>query len=270
MTPDITNLETRIDKEKRQQEAALFSYLVTLAGRTQRQTYAAARVGMNPVQAASDVLGGNPGLGIPSPAPVLAGYLAAAEVMGYRRTTLVIPGKGIVANVGRWLSTAAQSLARMLGTLQRRLALALAQARQGVSGALQALRAAFEAGGYVQTANASPWLLRTAAETLVGEAYSDGYFNGWKRVEAAAQLRGFRYSAVLDAGTTTICRAYDEVKLPTDHVWWLQHWPLCHFGCRSVVLPIVGSFEATETPPWDPAPMPGFGRAPFALIGRAA
>jgi hypothetical protein len=269
MTPDLTNLEARLDRDRRLHEAVIAAYLLALASRAKRQSYAAVRVGASPFQALTDVYTGNFALGIPSPAPVLASHLSNAAASGFRRTTLVLPGEPMTY-VGSWLGTAVQALGKMVGTLQRKVMEAFGKAKAGIAGRLAAIRDAFTAGGFTAE---KPWLVNTAAETMVANAYYGGYWGGWSRPDIAPRLTGFRYSSTLDQVTTPICRTYHGVQLVPSDPWWLTHWPSNHFGCRANVLPLFGAFTPID-PPLLPAPMPGFGRAPVGfggvLVGRRA
>lgn len=263
-------LEQIIDREKRRRENALLGFLLTLTKRARRHAYAAVRVGADPWQAIADVFTGNPMLGIPSPAPMLAGHLGAAESTGYHRTELILPHPLALdaapkpVKSGRLLNRAGQWLGKMLGTVQRRVGQAVSTAKQGVAGRLRAIRQAFT--GYTPE---QPHAVEAAAEAMVGQAYSDGYAEGWQRPEAMGQVRGFRFSATLDEVTTSICRTCHGVKVLAGDPWLSFHSPPLHFNCRSVLVPIFRDFDATNPLPVV-EPMAGFGRAPFALIGRVA
>lgn len=269
MQPDLENLETRIDRDRRKREEELLLLLLLLMRRTRQYGDAALKVGSDPFGAMSAVMMGSALLGLPGGSAGVAALLLLADRTGYRRTQLVIPGD-TVYRPSDYRSTASIALAQMWSSLQHRIAQGMATAQRGVRGVRAALRDAFRSGGYTE---ANPWRVRTAAETLVGTAYNAGYYAGFQRPEAREAIEGFRYSSILDDVTTPICRAYADVRLPQDHPWWLTHWPMNHWGCRGMVLPIFGDFEVTENPPLVPPPMAGFGRAPFALyrsMGAAA
>lgn len=270
---DLENLEARIDREKRQREEELLLLLLLLYGQAYRHALAAARVGMDPAAAVRDVLLGNFALGLPGGAARLAQRLAEAEGAGLRRALRVLNGSELPVRLiemkptDAHLSQARQALAKTVGALQRRIYLELGKQRgKGIRGAQQAVREAFIGVGLVESATNKAWLAETQAVTLTGFAYNGGYFAGFNTPDAREQLTGFRYSATLDSKTTPICRAYDGVKLPFEHPWWQTHWPLNHFNCRSVVLPIFGDFVATE-PVWTPWPAIGFGHAPAIAAG---
>jgi SPP1 gp7 family putative phage head morphogenesis protein len=293
--PDVENLEDRIDRDKRQREAEMLAFLLALFLRARSHADLALRLGINPLDAVRDVLMGNPALNLKGGAGTLAKHLRAADVAGYRRTELVIP----TARTGRanlppgtqsprdigdvagtteapsyapaadYPSMARQTMGRMLGTLQRRLYLALAEAAgRGIGATRNAVAEAFDKGGYVESATSKGWLAQTSAETLVGFAYSAGWANGWARPEAAARLRGFTFSATLDNRTTDICRVRDGTKVEPTDPWLRWNTPPLHFSCRSILLPDFGDdFTPAAQPPYSPMPQDGFGRAPASAVG---
>jgi SPP1 gp7 family putative phage head morphogenesis protein len=269
VTPDLANLEARQDRDKREKEDDLLLLLLLLMQQARNRADMALAVGADPLQAVRDVFVGNTALRLRSPAPRLAQRLHDADVAGFRRTVRVVGDAAeaeAYAPTADYGSQARQALAKMLGTLQSRLAQAIREAAITGQPVRQVVRAAFEGGGYVESATSKAWLLESTATTLIGFAYSGGWFNGWARPHVATTLKGFRFSAVLDSRTTNVCRACNGVKLPTEHPWIQTHTPPLHFNCRSVLLPLFRDFEATE-PVWTPWPMPGFGHAPAIVRG---
>jgi SPP1 gp7 family putative phage head morphogenesis protein len=293
--PDLENLEARIDKDRRERENDLLAFLLLLFARARDHVYAALRVGASPLDAARDVLLGNPALGIIGGAPGLARHLVAADVAGYRRTTLVVPEmanapkpppiirpghepmipppppprkpNGYVPGTD-YGSYARQSMAQTLGTLNRKLLPAVARAAgQGWRKQQDAARDVFTGEGYVESATSKSWLAETQAVTLTGVAWNGGWFAGFQRPEVREQLKGFRFSATLDSRTTDVCRACDGVKVPTGSPWLQTRTPPLHFNCRSVLLPIFRDFEPTADVPWTPWPASGFGHAPAITVG---
>jgi hypothetical protein len=268
------NLPELIDADRRQVERRALAVLASAFAAARLHAYSAARVGADPVKAVYDVLLGTWD-GLPGLAVRLAPVLADAEATGYRRTVLVIPeplalaasphkGYKPARDYGQYAREAA---GKMAATVGRKVAEAAGQARRGFRSVIDALRNVFSRGYSPE----NPTILKATAEVLTGEAYMTGQAAGYQRPEAAAVVKGFRYEAVLDAGTTAICRAYDGVQLPVGHEWLRQHWPMCHWGCRSVLVPLVRDFTPTAEPPWTPEPQAGFGRAPlFAGTGVAA
>lgn len=291
MQPDTTNLEERIDREKRQKEDELLLFLLSLFLRARSHADLALRLGADPLAAIRDVLLGNAALGLAGGSYRLAQAMAEAEALGFRRTLRVLNGREqLIVKLetkpnATHLSLARQHMAKMLGTLQAKAYLALAKsAGQGNAAARQALWDAFEVWGYVDpsftgagnvhSSTSKAWMLANVAETVIGFAWGSGWFTGLTSPDGREAFTGFRYSSVLDSRTTPICRAYHGVKLPMDHPWWQGHWPMNHWRCRAVVIPLTRDF--VETPeqeiPWTPPPMQGFGQAPARMLNlvRAA
>jgi hypothetical protein len=270
VTPDTENLAARVDRDRRDRERDLLLLLLGLFWTARQHTYAAVRIGSDPYRAAADVLQGAPHAG-PGLAPRLAEQLALAERTGYRRTLLVLPGVSVTERAERtesptgtdWRGQAFQYVSQLTRTLLARIRQTMATAQGGPRGLQDAIRQAFAAGGYVD-GTARPWLLVTVAERFVNQAYQAGFIAGLARPEVRAELFGFRYVATLDERTTTICKSYHGVKLPAGHPWLQTHWPQCHWGCRSVCVPLFHDFTATPDAdlPYVPAPQPGFGAAP--------
>lgn len=270
MTPDTVNLIDKVGRDRSEEEELLFLLLLSLLRETRNRTLEAVRLGADPFATARSVLLGNPHLGMPGAANRIARRFVAADVAAYRRTIKVF-GDPSEANgyvpVTDYGSRARQAVAKMLGTLQSRLAEALREAAGKGNGATRkAISDAFERGGYVESATSKAWLLASSAVTLTGFAWSGGWFAGWSRPSVAERLKGFRFSAVLDTRTTDVCRACHGTKVPVGSPWLQTRTPPLHFSCRSVLLPIFRDFEASD-PPWTPWPMAGFGQAPAISAG---
>lgn len=270
MTPDLHNLESRQDRDKRQREDELLLLLLALMSQARSRADSAIALGVNPYAAVADVLTGNADLGLRSPAPRLAARLAAADAAGFRRTVRVI---GTSSEAEAYAPTvdyghqARAALAKALAYVNSRLSQAIRQAAaEGIS-VRRAVRDSFEGGGLVVSATSKAWYAETVAETLVGFAYSGGWFNGFARPDVAAMLKGWRFSATLDSRTTDVCRKCHGTQLPVGHPWLQSHTPALHFRCRSVLLPLWRDFEATAEPPYIPAPAAGFGQAPAVTRG---
>jgi hypothetical protein len=258
MTP-----EELIDRDKRERERKVEALLLLLFLLARRRAVNAVQVGSDPFAMLAAVLMGNAALGLPGGTARLAALLALADYRGYRRTELLVPGDRFRYSPGvDYRQTAAQALAQMLATLNRKVGEAMRTARAGVSGAVAAIAEAFRTGGYTE---ANPWRVRGAADNLAGSAYMNGQWLGYER--PGLPSLAFRLSSVLDNVTTDICRPRNNVVLPRNHRFWLSNWPKLHHGCRTVVLPELFPFTVTpeDEIPWLPLPAPGFGRAPFAL-----
>lgn len=267
MTPDLTNAETRIDNDKKRREREIELFLLALLLLSRRYATAAVRLGSDPYAALAAVLLGSQALSLPGGTVRLAALMALADADGFRRTTLFVPGQRFTYTpTTDYRSLAAQALAAMLATLQRRVGQAFVTAKRDVGGLVVAVQDVFRTGGYVESGPAGAWRVRGATEGLVAQAYGAGLWVGYHRPDATPPI--LRYSAVLDDVTTVICRTYDGVTLPIDHPWLLSHWSPNHWGCRGVIIPAPPGAKITEDPPYTPPPMAGFGRAPFALFSQ--
>lgn len=276
MPLDTDNLEARIDREKRQREDALLVFLLSLFLRARSHADLALRLGANPLAAVRDVLIGNTALGLPGGAYRLAQAMAESEALGFRRVLRVLNGRErIVTQVetkpsATHLSLARQHMAKMLGTLQGRVYLALGQAR-GTAEARKAVAETFETWGYidpafnaagvVHSATSKAWMLANVAETVIGIAYNGGMMGGYQTPDAADVITALRFTTVRDERRTEICRIREGVTLPLDDPWWFSNWAPLHFGCRSLALPLTGhGVKFTENPPVAPPPDPGWGQ----------
>lgn len=47
-----------------------------------------------------------------------------------------------------------------------------------------------------------------------------------------------KYSAIIDANTSDICKPLDGITLPVNDKFWNTHAPLNHFNCRCVLLQV--------------------------------
>lgn len=272
---DTTNLEARADSDRRKHEDELLALLLLLLHQSANRADSALNVGADPFQAAADPLTGNIGLRLKPAWPRIARKLIAADTAGFERTVRVIRSGTIenelsgYAPAADYGSISRQAVARLVAHTRTAIADGIRRSFTEAKPVRRAVDEAFAAAGLVQSATSKAWLLETTAETLVGFSYGGGWFNGWHRPAVLDRIRGFRYSAMLDVRTTNICRAYSGVRLPIDHVWWQTHWPLNHFGCRSVALPMFGGAEYTPESeiPWTPWPAVGFGHAPAIGVG---
>jgi len=108
-----------------------------------------------------------------------------------------------------------------------------------------------------------PWRLETIFRTNVQTAYGAGR----ARMQAEPAIRKRRpylkYSSVLDARTSPICKPLGGTVLPVDHPFWASHQPPLHFGCRSTTIALTteqaqAAGVAEEAP--EVEPQEGFGR----------
>lgn len=78
--------------------------------------------------------------------------------------------------------------------------------------------------------------LNTEYNTAIGQAQSAARWN--QIIEQADVLPMLKYSAVIDANTSDICRPLDGITLPVGDKFWNIHSPLNHFNCRCVLLQV--------------------------------
>lgn len=76
--------------------------------------------------------------------------------------------------------------------------------------------------------------LNTEYNTAIGQAQSA---LRWQQIEEQADvLPMLKYSAIIDANTSDICRPLDGITLPVGDPFWNVHSPLNHFNCRCVLI----------------------------------
>lgn len=113
----------------------------------------------------------------------------------------------------------------------------------------------------------SPRRVEVIFRTNLQHAYSRGR---WEQQTdpVVKDLRPFwEFSAILDLGTTEVCRATHGTVLPADDPLWQSHNPPLHHQCRSTIVNLTPEQAKakgiTPTPPTTPAAS-GFGAAPGA------
>lgn len=57
----------------------------------------------------------------------------------------------------------------------------------------------------------------------------------WREITSDGQRKLLEFDAVLDQGTTALCRSLDQVRKWSDDPFWNVYYPPNHFGCRSLV-----------------------------------
>lgn len=110
-----------------------------------------------------------------------------------------------------------------------------------------------------------PYRVETIFRNAVQGAYSAGRY---KEMTEPAVLKArpfWKFSAILDQGTSSICRRLHGTVLAADDPWWDSHVPPCHHSCRSAILSLRRSTaEAAGVDESGPAVASdeGFGRLP--------
>jgi len=110
-----------------------------------------------------------------------------------------------------------------------------------------------------------PWRVETIYRTNVQRAYAAGRYEQMTHPAVQKARPFWRFSAILDGRTTTVCSECDGVVVAADDRWWQGHYAPLHFNCRSHVVTLSES-EAqeegiTQVPPRAEA-MEGFGEPP--------
>jgi hypothetical protein len=265
-----------VERDRRRREALLLLLLLGYSDRAARQARAAVRVGADPVEAAADAIRGRESLATgphvywPSLQTKLvpliteafyAGAVRAGQMVG---VTFDVPEEPPPPPVAE--QQAADLADKTAAAVSRIVAGAVEEAQAtGVNAAktIKLIGEAFDAAGM---SHARSHAAEAGTERQIVNAYGWGQLAGWEHKSMMGRVLGFRYSAVLDEGTTPICRAYHGTTLPTSHDWFRHHWPQNHWGCRAAVLPVTKKFAATE-PVYFPEPAAGFGVAPLLAFG---
>jgi uncharacterized protein with PIN domain len=140
-------------------------------------------------------------------------------------------------------------------------------------------KSAFDNAGYTKD---KPHNLDFGAERAIVLASNVGMLQAARQVSDAErrggvelptrQMIGLRHHSVIDDRTTDICLDRHNLTLPVDDPFWFFNVPPLHPRCRSILLPVVGAYEADTVLPSVP-PAPGWGLFPqgfFAQFGLAA
>ncbi len=80
--------------------------------------------------------------------------------------------------------------------------------------------------------------LETIFRTNIQNAFSGGRYSELTSPAVLRRRPYWRFSAVRDNRTTSVCAAAHGTILPTDHPWWKTHIPPLHFNCRSTIVPM--------------------------------
>lgn len=81
-----------------------------------------------------------------------------------------------------------------------------------------------------------PFRLDTIFRTNVQLSYSAGRQEQQSDPAVLKQRPFWKYSAILDSRSTSICRGCNGTVLAADDPWWETHQPPLHFNCRSTVI----------------------------------
>lgn len=110
-----------------------------------------------------------------------------------------------------------------------------------------------------------PWRLETIFRTNTQSAYAAGRHKQMSDPVVKKHRPYWMFDAVIDRGTTDICKELHGTIVAQDDPWWNGRFPPCHFNCRSSVRSLRKSqAEArgiTTSPPTIKADE-GFGQRP--------
>jgi SPP1 gp7 family putative phage head morphogenesis protein len=79
------------------------------------------------------------------------------------------------------------------------------------------------------------WRIENIYRTNVQSAYAAGRFQQQTDPDVLELRPYFLYDAVIDDGTSSICRGFNGTLLPADDPFWKTSYPPNHFSCRSAV-----------------------------------
>lgn len=109
---------------------------------------------------------------------------------------------------------------------------ALSQALVDDTGKLRTWQQFKTAAYEINNEHVNTWL-KTEYDTAVGSAQMAGK---WVDIQAnKATLPLLEFDAILDTGTTQLCRSLNGVVKPIDDPFWNTYYPPNHFKCRSTV-----------------------------------
>lgn len=119
---------------------------------------------------------------------------------------------------------------------------------------------------YAAWGGVKPWRLELIFRQNILGAYAAGRYEQQTDPQVRAARPYWMYDAVLDSGTTPLCRGLNGLIRPADDPVWERVYPPNHFGCRAGVRSLTArEAEArggvTPLPPGLEVP-PGFARPP--------
>ena len=148
------------------------------------------------------------------------------------------------------INTATEALNDAINETVRESVIEGLGARQGA----RRLRQVWEDQGL---APASPYRLEAVFRTQVNTAYAAGRAEGNRDPAVDQILWGFEYVAIVDDRTTELCQKLDGMRRPKFDPVWQTYTPPNHWSCRSTVIEIFDSGDATAVPA-DIQPVRGF------------
>lgn len=255
-------LTERIERARRRREDELLLMLLLVSEDARRDTVIAVRHGFSVQTVMQNTFN--------RAVPIIVGSMVDAHLDAARRFSH-ISGEDIVPQDTAIIATMYEQHARDAAqAMSQRLYDAITAARDEQAGISTRpitdeiaepltdkamVRKAFDEAGYSRTSAES---LDLGAERAIVFASNIGMIAAGS---LSGLVTGLKHVSIVDARTTVICRRRDGLKLPIDDPYWRFNIPPLHHYCRSIIEPIIGSFEPSETYPNIP-PKPGFGEMP--------
>lgn len=261
----------RIERERRRREDELLLLLLLLLIRARREAQVMAGHGYDPSPVIRRIIAGDEFTGDKGAEPIVKRAMAQAHRDGYRRAGLIAGTRevaradaGTLAELMLLYAAQAQDMAEaMAKTVADAVAEAIAAARaEGMTG--RDLRApiadAFDIAGYSRM---NSYAVDVGVARAIVSAHNVGIFAAVTAGVGilASLITGLRHVSVLDENTTIICTERSGFQRPLEDPYWLTNAPPLHWNCRSVLVPLIGSFTPSERLPRTP-PMAGFGMMP--------
>lgn len=279
--PEQKELE-RIEKQRREREAALLLLLLGLIYEARRFVGSAIRMGNDPVEPIRKVIFGDAVLHLPGLPGAITGAMADSYAAGYAKVfdlagvdVLPLYHPGLLDSYKSAAVDVATDVATQLAGIVRQ---GMADARTAglrTAAMARAVMLAFTRYGFTRfdpksvnpLSKGSPgFAAQGIATNVVLTAYGSGMFSGYQSPAVAAKLSGYRHVSVLDHRTSAICRNRDGLVLPKNNPYWFgPSVPPLHNHCRSILLPTFGSQDWSTWLPTVPVDAPwGTGLLPAA------
>lgn len=124
---------------------------------------------------------------------------------------------------------------------------------------------------WVGTPEAAAARVDTIFRTNTSTAYNAGRYKQATHPDTIRLRPVWRFDAILDGRTSSVCKTCHGTTLPADHPWWRSHLSPLHHRCRSSFVTLrasqagkltaeppdaeaAGSFGAPPGKPWRPDP----------------
>lgn len=202
-----------------------------------------------------------------TPSPVAAlGDRFEEAIAAFRETAPAFDGAFVeveAAASAKAFTVAQVTRADVVASVWRALDVAIATGES-----LAAFRATVEpliAAAWIGSPSEVPARVETIFRTNTAVAYNAGRYRQATHADTVRLRPYWRFDALLDGRTSSICRACHGTTLPADHPWWRTHLSPLHHRCRSSFVTLRASqVERTTDKPPTSEPVGTFGRPPDA------